>query len=110
MSEAELPLAAETMERWVELNCTSHFVAFRTELSPMLLSLPLMVRLRPAIFEALRRHLAAAPSIALKPMLEVASALAADLRQEFYPEFAPLIATLADLLTPSDVEQVMGHK
>lgn len=105
-AEADQPLAAETMERWIELNCTGQFDAFRAELSPMLLSLPLMLRRRSAIFEALRRHLTGAQRLALKPMLEVTAALAADLRQEFYPEFGPLLATLAGLLTPSDVEQV----
>ena len=104
--ESDLPLAAAAMERWVELNCTKQFGEFRKELEPMLLSLPLILHQRTKIFEAVRRHLAGAPSIALKPMLEVTAALAADLRQEFYPEFEPLLATLAALLTPSDVEQL----
>ena len=39
-------------------------------------------------------------------MLEVTAALAADLRQEFYPEFEALLGTLAALLSPSDVEQL----
>jgi U3 small nucleolar RNA-associated protein 20 len=100
----DAPLAMSTMERWTELNCTGAFKAFNKELSPMLLSVPLMLHRRAELFSALNRHLAAAPSMALKPMLEVTSAIAADLRQEFYAEFPALLATLAALLSPSDVQ------
>ena len=93
--DGDTPFAATTMERWVELNLTSHFQEFRKEMSPMLLSVPLILHRREAVFAALRRHLTGAPSIALKPMLEVAAALAIDLRQEFYPEFPALLTCLA---------------
>ncbi|KAL3930141.1 MAG: hypothetical protein SGPRY_001667 [Prymnesium sp.] len=105
-TSADVPLSASTLDRWVDLNCTKHFNDFRRELGPMLLSLPLILHKRELIFEAVRRHLLAAPSIALKPMLEVTAALAADLRHEFYSEFKPLLSTLASLLVPSDVEQL----
>ena len=100
------PASLEALDRWDELNCTSHYKAFRREIGPMTLSLPLILHRRRAIFDALRRHLASAPSIALKPMLEVVAALALDLRHEFYPEFPDLLRSLADLLRPDDVEQL----
>ena len=109
----EMPLACSTLERWTELNCTGAFKYFRKQLAPMLLSVPLMLRKREALFERLRFHLAGADagpgalhSMALKPMLEVTSAIAADLRQEFYPEFPLLLSTLAELLSPTDVEML----
>jgi hypothetical protein len=101
-----VPLASTTLERWVELNCTAQFAAFQKEVRPMLLSVPLMLHKRDELFSALRRHLAVASAIALKPMLEVTAAVAADLRQEFYSEFPPLLATLAGLLSPKDVEML----
>eukprot|EP00315_Gephyrocapsa_oceanica_P003116 CAMPEP_0185332328 /NCGR_PEP_ID=MMETSP1363-20130426/81101_1 /TAXON_ID=38817 /ORGANISM="Gephyrocapsa oceanica, Strain RCC1303" /LENGTH=71 /DNA_ID=CAMNT_0027931241 /DNA_START=18 /DNA_END=229 /DNA_ORIENTATION=+ len=70
----------QTLERWVELNQTGQFTAFRTELSPMLLSVPLMLHRQDAIFEALHRHLMGVSTEALPPMLELATALAVDLR------------------------------
>ena len=100
----EAPLAASTLERWVELNLTGPFKAFRKEVAPLVLSVPLMLRKREELFGTLRRHLANAPGMSLKPMLEVTAAVAADLRQEFYPEFPQLLSTLASLLSPSDVE------
>lgn len=106
VGDSEIPLAAATLARWVELNCTQQFSDFRRELEPMLMSLPLILRLRGQIFEVVRRHLSGAQNLALKPMLEVTAALAADLRHEFYHEFGPLLSTLTSLLTPSDVEQL----
>ena len=100
------PLAARTLERWVELNCTAGFSAFHAEIAPILLSVPLMLHRRSELFACLRRHLASAASLSLKPMLEVTAAVAADLRQEFYPEFPALLSTLAALLSPSDVEML----
>ena len=100
------PLAASTLEKWVELNCTAGFAAFQKELAPILLSVPLMLHRRSELFACLRKHLAGAVSLSLKPMLEVTAAVAADLRQEFYPEFPALLSTLAALLSPSDVEML----
>ena len=103
---AATPLAASTLEKWAELNCTGPFKAFNKELSPMVLSVPLMLHKRAELFGALSRHLAAAPSMSLKPMLEVTAAIAADLRQEFYTEFPALLGTLTGLLSPGDVEML----
>lgn len=105
-SGSDVPLAMSTMDRWVELNCTGEFKAFRKDVTPFLLSLPLMLHKRDMLFVTLRRHLASASSLSIKPMLEVTAALAADLRQEFYPEFPPTLATLAALLRPSEVEML----
>ena len=83
--------AASTLERWVELNSTVQFKEFRTQLAPLVMTVPLILRRRQQIFEIVRAHLAVAPVIAIKPMLEVTAALAVDLRQEFYPEFPALL-------------------
>ena len=107
-AEEARPFAMQTLERWVELNQTGQFTAFRTALSPMLLSVPLMLPRQDAIFEALHRHLTGVSTEALAPMLELATALAVDLRQEFYPRFAPLLGALGRLLGSSaeDVARV----
>ena len=96
--------AASTLERWVELNSTAQFKEFRTQLTPLVMTVPLILRRRQQIFEIVRAHLAEAPVIAIKPMLEVTAALAVDLRQEFYPEFPALLGCMAALLKPWDVE------
>ena len=96
--------AASTLERWVELNSTVQFKEFRTQLAPLVMTVPLILRRRQQIFEIVRAHLAVAPVIAIKPMLEVTAALAVDLRQEFYPEFPALLGCMAALLKPWDVE------
>ena len=102
---SETPYAMLTLEKWVELNCTAQFGAFHAAVSPLLLSVPLMLRRREELFEILNVHLAGAPGMALKPILEVTAAVAADLRQEFYPEFPRLLLTLAGLLSPTDVRE-----
>ena len=96
--------AASTLERWVELNSTVQFKEFRTQLAPLVMTVPLILRRRQQIFEIVRAHLAVAPAIAIKPMLEVTAALAVDLRQEFYPEFPALLGCMAALLKPWDLE------
>ena len=103
---AAVPLAHKTTEKWVELNCTAGWKAFQKEVSPLLLSVPLMLHKRAELFACVRKHLSAAPAISLKPILEVTAAIAADLRQEFYGEFPALLRTLATLLSPSDVEML----
>eukprot|EP00965_Chrysotila_dentata_P060910 2018811-Pleurochrysis_carterae.AAC.3 len=100
------PFSLSTIERWVELNCTADFNAFRRELSPMLLSVPLILHRRAAIFDLLCSHLTKASTMALKPVLETTAALAVDLRQEFYPEFPRVLKCLASLLRPEDPEML----
>lgn len=96
--------AASTLERWVELNSTAQFKEFRAQLAPLLLTVPLILHRRSQIFDVIRAHLAEAPVLAIRPMLEVTAALAVDLRQEFYPEFPALLSCMAALLKPSDLE------
>ena len=105
-ADAGRPYSLVTLERWADENLTAAYVAFRKELGPLLLSLPLILRGRGRVFAAIRSHLASAPAIALRPMLEVTAALAVDLRQEFYPEFGALLACLVQLLRPTEVEQL----
>ena len=105
-ADAGRPYSLVTLERWADENLTAAYVAFRKELGPLLLSLPLILRGRSRVFAAIRSHLASAPAIALRPMLEVTAALAVDLRQEFYPEFGALLACLVQLLRPTEVEQL----
>lgn len=64
------PFALQTLERWVELNQTLHFRAFRREMEPMLMSVPLLLRKREAVLAALTRSLEKAPTEGLKPVLE----------------------------------------
>lgn len=95
----ERPFALQTLERWEELNQTRPFKQFRKEMQPLLLSVPLILRRQTAVFALLAAHLARAPADALKPMLEVAAALAVDLRQEYTPHFGPLLRSLSALLS-----------
>jgi len=94
----ERPFSLQTLERWEELNTTLPFKRFKREMAPLLLSVPLLLRRRETVFADLTRHIVGAPTDALKPMLEVAAALAVDLRQEFAPFFGPLLQTLAGVL------------
>ena len=42
----EMPIALSKLEHWVDLDCTAALAKFREEISPLLLSLPLMLRKR----------------------------------------------------------------
>ena len=100
------PFVLTMLQRWEELNITAPFIAFKREMEPLCLSVPLILHRRSHVFETVRRHLAAAPAISLKPMLETLAALAVDLRQEFYPEWASTLETLASMLRPTELEQL----
>ncbi|KAJ1630158.1 hypothetical protein T492DRAFT_593164, partial [Pavlovales sp. CCMP2436] len=104
-SDRETPFTLQTLDKWRELNLTAQFVVFAREVQPLIRSLPLVLRNRDALAELISRHLRSGSANALAPILEIVSALAVDLRSEFYPSpFEPLVRTLAELLDPADTD------
>src|SRR3989338_10653836 len=94
----------QALLQWHYKDLTAHYGAFFSEVTALCKSLPELLHHRHRIFEALLRHLVVPHSHCLQALLEVAAALARDLRRyahEYMPRLLPALAGLVGTRDPN---------
>ena len=80
----------ETLEKLGEMNCSLDFISLYREVKPYVRTFNMLVYHREKIVSVLKKYLALEGSFATKACLELLSAFARDLSQDFYPIFEEL--------------------
>ncbi|XP_069106833.1 small subunit processome component 20 homolog [Argopecten irradians] len=88
----------EALEKWLELNCTAHFIDFRQEISDQVQSFTQLVHNETQIVAALKKHLMVQNTLAYEPLLDLLVQLARDLQHDFYKHFPDFFSLLVELL------------
>ncbi|CAK9291875.1 unnamed protein product [Gordionus sp. m RMFG-2023] len=88
----------ESLENWVELNCTFHFTNFYYEVRNYSSSFVHIVHHQKTIIQILIKHLSVEGSMALEPLLDLLIQLARDLQTDFYPYFYIFFDVMVKLL------------
>eukprot|EP01135_Chromosphaera_perkinsii_P004611 Nk52_evm4s292 gene=Nk52_evmTU4s292 len=96
----------QSLLKWTELNCTTHFTEFRVEVYERVQTLPQLVFHKDEIVQCLIKHLRVEKTMALEPLLELVVELARDLREQFYPYFKDMFYTLVELLDPDSPDNL----
>ncbi|EDQ86381.1 uncharacterized protein MONBRDRAFT_11008 [Monosiga brevicollis MX1] len=99
----------EALDKWRELNLTSHFESFTRDVRGLSGSLPLLVHHQGKLIDALLHHLTVPKSRALDALLDLTVQLARDLRDEFYQHFDRVFETMLQLLNPSSREDLESN-
>ncbi|XP_069760571.1 small subunit processome component 20 homolog isoform X2 [Narcine bancroftii] len=94
----------EGLEKWRDLNCTEHFVAFRKEVLGRSQSFNQLIYHQNGIIESLKNHLQISNSLAYQPLLDLVVQLARDLQTDFYPHFRDFFVIITSLLNTQDTE------
>ncbi|XP_033739688.1 small subunit processome component 20 homolog isoform X2 [Pecten maximus] len=88
----------EALEKWLELNCTAHFLEFRQEICDQVQSFTQLVHNEAQIVAALKKHLMVKNTLAYEPLLDLLVQLARDLQHDFYKHFPDFFTLLVELL------------
>ncbi|XP_060070430.1 small subunit processome component 20 homolog [Ylistrum balloti] len=88
----------EALEKWLELNCTAHFLEFRQEISEQVQSFTQLVHNETQIVASLKKHLMVPKTLAYEPLLDLLVQLARDLQHDFYKHFPDFFTLLVELL------------
>lgn len=90
-----------SLDKWLELNCTQKFTELVNFVGPDVYSLPHLLHAKDGIFKVLQQQLGEEKSPSLEANLELVVALARDLQDQFYPEFA----TFFTVITSTHLQQ-----
>ncbi|KAL3883204.1 hypothetical protein ACJMK2_029494, partial [Sinanodonta woodiana] len=96
----------QSLENWVELNCTKHFTDFYHQVHDKVQTFPQLVHHEDFLVESLQTHLQIQDCLALEPLLDLVVQLARDLQTDFYVHFYQFFDILVKLLNshPQDTE------
>ncbi|KAJ3039093.1 U3 snoRNP protein [Rhizophlyctis rosea] len=94
----------QCLERWTELNITITFTHFVRAVRPYTLSLVQILYHKDKIVTLLASSLDEAGSLAYEPLLELCTALAKDLQEEFYPHFPTICSSILKMLSSPDIK------
>ncbi|OQR74782.1 small subunit processome component 20-like [Tropilaelaps mercedesae] len=84
----------EALDKWFELNCTREFTEVVELVGPDVQTLPQLLHAKDGIFKLLQQQLGQKQLSSLDALLELVVALARDLQDQFYPQFATFFTVI----------------
>ncbi|EPX71364.1 U3 snoRNP protein Utp20 [Schizosaccharomyces octosporus yFS286] len=94
------------LNKWVELNLSTHFTSFLREVSPYTQSLPQLIFHQETIFSILEKYASEGNSLSLQPLLELITQFARDLTTEFAVYVDRTLLLLSKLVRSTELEVV----
>lgn len=96
----------ETLEKWMELNCSIDFTELYRKLRPLVQSFNQLLFYKNDVVNILQECLSKEKSLAFEPCLELLSQLAKDLQEDFYVYFEQFYPILIKFLKTQDTKLI----
>ncbi|EPY53504.1 U3 snoRNP protein Utp20 [Schizosaccharomyces cryophilus OY26] len=94
------------LNKWVDLNLSTHFTNFFREVSPYTQSLPQLIFHQQTVFSILEKYAGEGNSLSLQPLLELITQFARDLTTEFAVYVDRTLILLSQLVRSTELEVV----
>ncbi|WBW71546.1 U3 snoRNP protein Utp20 [Schizosaccharomyces osmophilus] len=94
------------LNKWVELNLSTHFNNFFRDISPYTQSLPQLIFHQETVFSILEKYASEGNSLSLQPLLELVTQFARDLTTEFAVYVDRTLLLLSKLVRSTELEVV----